>query len=359
MKKLIILGWVATIGILSLLSYTQVDLNLTLLNWKPYLDFQTNLTQLGYFNRPLNGILFTLLFTALIGGYLALVKSAHAGWVSLSELKKLALVTSMVLLFSYSVFSHDIFNYIFDARIVTLYQQNPYQHKALDYPSDEWIRFMQWTHRTYPYGPSWLAITIIPSILGFAKLLPTYLLFKSLFAISYLVMLHYFIRIMEWKKTKHSVVVVAYALLAFNPLVLIDGLVSSRIDIVMAATAFIGIYYHLKKSPLSYLWLFISAGTKFATLGFLPVFFLGFNKLKEARFFLALLLIAFISVPAQALLRELQPWYLMLPSVLLPFMYPHWRLKKIIIIALLMLLPMSAYLYLIYTGISLGALWFL
>jgi hypothetical protein len=359
MKKIISFAWISLVIVITILSYTQVDLNLTLLNWKPYLDFQSKLTWLGYFNRSVNGLLFTLSFIGLTIGYLALVKSAHAKWISLEQLKKLAIATSFILLFSYSVFSHDIFNYIFDARIVTFYHQNPYEHKALDYPSDDWIRFMQWTHRSYPYGPTWLLITLIPSILGFEKLLPTYLLFKGLFVASYLVLLYYLIKILEYKKTKASAIPVCFALIAFNPLIIIDGLVSSRIDLVMASTLFIALYYHFKSSMQSYLWLFISGATKFATLGFLPLFLIGFNRLKEEKFIYGLFFLALLTAPLQMLLRGVQPWYFILPLTILPMLYPYLRLKLIVILSLLMLLPMTAYLHFIYTGVSQDALWFL
>lgn len=369
MKKSLSIAWIVTVLALGILSYTQVDLNLTLLNWQPYLNLQQQFTQLGYFNRSLNGLLFSLIFIALGIGYLALVKAAHAKWITLSELMKLATITGVILLFSYSVFSHDIFNYIFDARIVTQYQQNPYEHKALDYPNDDWIRFMQWTHRNYPYGPSWLLITIIPSVLGFAKLLPTYLLFKALFVVSYLFLLKYTEKIIKIRKMSTESGAVIYALIAFNPVIIVDGLVSSRIDLVMAALAIIAIYYHMKAATdpvqrvkhdrLSYIWLLLSGGTKFATLGFLPVFFADYHKMKEEKWFAALFAFAAITVPMQIYLRGLQPWYFILPLTLLPFMYPYWRLRTILIITFLMLLPMTTYIHFIYTGISKDALWFL
>ena len=363
MKKnfglLISFAWLISLAVLAILSYTQVDLNLTLINWKPYLDIQKQFTQLGYFNRGLNGNLFSIVFVALVAGYAAIIKAAHAKWISLPQLKKLALTSSIILLFSYTVFSHDLFNYIFDARIITLYHQNPYAQKALDYPSDDWIRFMQWTHRTYPYGPSWLIITLVPSLLGFAKLLPTYLLFKAMFVLFYNLMLIYFLKILEQKNTKAVAIPVCFALLAFNPLILVDGLVSSRIDLVMASLAMIALYYHLKNDNKAYLWMLISACTKFATFGFIPVLLIGYKRLTEKWFFCLIVVIAFISVPLQILLRGLQPWYFILPMCFIPLLYPYWRLRAIFLIILACLLPMTTYLHLIYTGISKDALWFL
>jgi len=75
----------------------------------------------------------------------------------------ISILIGVGLLFSYPFLSHDLFNYLFDAKIVTFYHQNPYILKALDFPSDPWLRFMHWTHRTYPYGPSFLFLTLVPS----------------------------------------------------------------------------------------------------------------------------------------------------------------------------------------------------
>ena len=142
--------------LLSIYSYSQIDLNLTLLQTPWFLSFKSALINLGYYNRPLSTVIFTVLVLLLY-----IIKP-----------KKIILAIGgvcLISLLSYPFLSHDFFNYIFDARIVTLYHQNPYFFKALDFPNDTWIRFMQWTHRTYPYGPVWLVLTIIPSFLGFGK----------------------------------------------------------------------------------------------------------------------------------------------------------------------------------------------
>jgi len=79
------------------------------------------------------------------------------------KLKKLFIiliaVNILIGLISYPAYSHDLFNYMFDAKIATFYQQNPYLYKALDFPTDPWLRFMHWTHRYYPYGPSFLLLS--------------------------------------------------------------------------------------------------------------------------------------------------------------------------------------------------------
>jgi len=134
-------------------SYSQIDLNLTLSSNQLYQSIQQQLIYLGYFNRPLSTVVFTILLFLLFTFYFFILYLVNKKKVTLQKILLLVVLTCVILLFSYPAFSHDIFNYMFDARIVTKYYQNPYFHSALDFPNDLWTRFMHWTHRTYPYGP--------------------------------------------------------------------------------------------------------------------------------------------------------------------------------------------------------------
>ena len=116
--------------------------------------------QIGYFNRPLSAVLYSVIVISMFTFYILFLKLARVNLINKKQLWILILITTAILTFSYNAFSYDLFNYIFDAKIVTFYQQNPYIHKALDYLGDPMLSFMHWTHRYYPYGPIWLALTI-------------------------------------------------------------------------------------------------------------------------------------------------------------------------------------------------------
>src|SRR6185369_13728901 len=133
----------------------------------------------------------------------------------------LILITAGILIFSYNAFSYDLFNYIFYAKIITHYHQNPYLHKALDFPGDPMLAFMQWTHRTYPYGPLWLGLTIPISFAGLNFFPLTFFLFKSLAAVYYLGS-----SFLIWKISKKILPEYQYfnlVLFALNPLVIIES----------------------------------------------------------------------------------------------------------------------------------------
>jgi hypothetical protein len=358
-----VLIWSLTLIGITIFSYTQVDLNLTLLNWQPYLDIQKQLTILGYFNRPLNSSIFLLLFSLLFVQYLfLLVKTAKNG-LDIKQIWTLALVTSAILFFSYTIFSHDFFNYLFDARILTKYGLNPYEYKALDFPQDTWTRFMHWTHRNYPYGPVWLLITVIPSILGFGKLIITIALFKLVFIASYLIIVHYLIKWFTLSKQQDKSAF-AITLFAFSPIILIDGLISPHLDIVMVAFFTVAMYYYwkyyldnsVKKDKImALIYFLLSVGVKYATILFFPLFFLNPKKITQVKWLLLGFIAALISVAAQSYQGKTYSWYFILVLVILSYSVSYLKKSKIALFSLVLsLITIYLYWHLLNTGIGIG-----
>ncbi|PIU36938.1 hypothetical protein COT02_03415, partial [Candidatus Roizmanbacteria bacterium CG07_land_8_20_14_0_80_34_15] len=107
-----------SILLFSIYSYSLVDLNLTLFNNQIWDNFRTYIIQIGYFNR---GLSTTIYFSGIIILFLLyyLAKKVKP------DPLKLALVIGIVSLISYPFLSHDFFNYMFDAKILTFYGKNP------------------------------------------------------------------------------------------------------------------------------------------------------------------------------------------------------------------------------------------
>jgi hypothetical protein len=225
---------------------------------------------------------------------------------------RLVIVSAIILFFAYPAFSHDLFNYMFDARIVTAYHLNPYSYKALDFPNDLWVRFMHWTHRTYPYGPVWLLTTLPFSFLGFGKFVLTLANFKLLFGLFYLGNTYLIYKILTQVKAKNSLLGVTF--FAFNPLILVESLVSPHNEVIMLFFLLLSIYLLLKKNiTISLVSLLLSAGVKFVTVIYLPVFiycqrFLG--KAKEfSKFFQIIFFLFLLPLILEINYREPYPWY--------------------------------------------------
>lgn len=314
LNKSLIGLWGVAIFVLFLYSFVQVDLGLTLTRASFFQDIQRSFQYVGYFNRPLSAYLFIGIVVLLGILYLLTLFLISKKKVSLRTLSVLLILVSVILLFSYTATSYDIFNYIFDAKIVTQYHENPYIKKALDYPNDPMLGFMHWTHRTYPYGPTWLALTIPLSFMGGGYFVVTYFLFKALAVASYLISSFLIYKIV--KITKRVDPLLALAFFSLNPLVIMETLVAGHNDIPMMAAALLGIYFLIvQKKYSAWLSLVLSAGIKFGTLILLPVFlWYPFSKRKNKDFilFTVCFFCMLAAVIAASTRTTFQPWYFLL-----------------------------------------------
>ncbi len=276
---------------LGVYSYSQIDLNLTLFQNPVFLNFQNSMIQLGYFHRPESGLIFVVLTLLLSLFYFLLIRSPKDWKLVVGGLIVLGLIC-------YPAFSHDIFNYIFDARIFAYHHQNPYTHTALMFKGDDWTRFMNWTHRVYPYGPSFLAITIGFYFLGLGKFILTLLSFKIMSLLAFGGS-SYIIYKLAGKR--------GLMFFAANPLIIYEVIISDHLDILMLFFALLGWYLLIKpqKKVLSYLSLLVSVGIKFVTVLLVPAFIL--KNLKLA------VILAFVGAGLQVLSREVLPHYLIVP----------------------------------------------
>jgi hypothetical protein len=349
-NKLLIFGYLLTILSLFLYSFTQVDLSLTLTEASWWQSIQKFFQHIGYFDRPLSTFLYIFIISLLFFFYLGFINLSKRGDVGKKTLWKLIIFTALILTFSYSAFSYDIFNYIFDARIVTEYGKNPYMHKALDFPGDPMLSFMHWTHRTYPYGPSWLISTVPFSFLGTDFFLFTFFLFKGIASLSFLGCCYFISMILRKISPKNELL--GLSLFAFNPLIMIEGLVSAHNDITMMAFALMSLFLLLSnKFFLSLLSLFFSVGIKFATIFMAPLYIYFFLKRKSKNFkienFLNLIYLSmFIPLIFVTIRTNFQPWYLF---YVIPFacLIPNkfYARKPVIALSLFALLQYVPFLY--------------
>lgn len=316
MNKLLSFGFLATVGALFFYTFTQIDLNLTLSQVSIWQHIQKAFQQIGYFDRPLSTYLYVAIVVALTVFYVLFIKEALRNKLDKKHVFTLVFITTVILSFSYNAFSYDLFNYIFDAKIVTEYNQNPYEHKALDYPSDPMVNFMRWTHRYYPYGPTWLLLTVPLSFIGFQYFLATFFLFKFLMAACFFGSVYFVGKIV--KSTTPSYEILSMVLFGLNPLILVESLVSAHNDIVMMFLFLASVHFLLSKQYIrSYIILILSVGVKFATVFLFPIFlglhyFLVKKKqidFKKFVFLSALLMITAILVASNR--TQYQPWYLL------------------------------------------------
>lgn len=321
MRKVICLYLFSIIG-LFLYTFTQVDLGLALTRFPQLFSIQRVFQHLGYFNRSLSSILYLMIVFLIFCSYLFILHNVKNNKINRKTFWKLVIFTAVVLGLAYNAFSHDLFNYIFDAKIFTFYGKNPYLYKALDFPHDPMLSFMHWTHRTYPYGPLWLGVTIFLSYLGLNIFILNFLTFKAFSMISFIGSVYFIEKIGRNIASKNALFFAAF--FAFNPLVIIESLVSAHLDIFMIFLSVISLYFLLQKK---YIWtavfLLLSVGTKYSTVFLLPIFLtvgvLQHMNLKvpwKTVFFSSIASLSFSVFASAQKSGNFQPWYLL---TLLPF----------------------------------------
>lgn len=314
--KILSFFYLITIIGLFFYSFTQVDLSLTLSRWSVWQVFEKSFQHIGYFNRPLSTAFFIAILVLLFIFYLSFLLFSGKNKVSGKQIWVLVIVTAVILSFSYNAFSYDLFNYMFDAKIVTHYHQNPYAFRALDFPGDPMLSFMHWTHRFYPYGPVWLILTVPLSFLGFNFFLPTLFLFKFLASLSYLGIAIFLTKILRKISPKDEIFGLVF--FALNPLIIIEGLVSAHNEMPMMFLAMLSLFLFLNKKYFPSLVLIIlSVGVKFATAFMLPVYVFAYflsrtnKKININLVFSLTVFLMVIPVIIGSIRTNFQPWYLL------------------------------------------------
>jgi len=300
-SPLIFFLFLVTCFLLLVYSFSQVDLNLTLSPHPLYQSFQKNLTTLGYFHRPLSTSIYISILLLITACYLLLARMAKK--MSAKQTWLLIILATIILLPSYPAFSHDIFNNIFDARIVTKYGLSPWHYKALDFPADTWIRFMRWTHRPSVYPPIWIGLSLIPSFVGIGKFILTLGLFKVMAALAYLGSAKLIYKISQKLNQNPSL---ALSLYAFNPLVIVESIVNAHMETTMTFFALLSFYLFLThKKFLSWVFYLTAIGIKFMTFYLAPVLVKGKKYLPHAVTLGTITTLAFI------IWYGFQPWYIL------------------------------------------------
>lgn len=322
--RLLFASYLGVLVALFFYSFTQVDLSLTLSQVSVYQIAEKALQNVGFFQRPFSTLIFSAILLFLFVFYGIFLYLCKKGKVQIKHVKILIFLTFIILVFSYNAFSYDLFNYVFDAKIVTFYHQNPYLHKASDFMGDPMLNFMRWTHRTYPYGPIWLLLTVPLSFIGMGYFLATFFLFKLLIGFSFLGSCYLIYKISEKIFPEHKLLNLAFW--AFNPLVLIESLVSAHNDIPMIFLLLLSIYLFLqKKKALAWISNLFSVGVKFSTGALLPLFIiLEFldrtnRKINWEKFFILAVALSLSTVLVASFRTTFQPWYLVFPLSMVAF----------------------------------------
>ncbi len=312
--------------IFSLFSYSLTHPSLVLLGWQPYWNFQTWMWKTFYNNRQLLAYSYVGIVSLLFATYLWILRTGERTKLKISW-RQAAVAFAVIitpLIFSYNALSSDVFNYIFNAKMVLVYKANPHTVAAQLYSYDPWTRFMTNTYSWAPYGYGWTAISLLPYPLGLGKFLPTWLIYRLFSVLSLgLLFLTYLYFSKHFQKEKFSLY--DAALIFLHPLILIEIISNSHNDIWMMWMAILSLGMMLKKDRkwwhilLSAVLLGTSTTIKLGTMMLEPIW-------------LALLIRPWIKIPAKNKLIStgLRLWDEHWPTLasmamLIPLMTPRSR----------------------------------
>lgn len=343
---LFIFFWVS----MTLYSFSQLDLNLTLYPYPGIRALIQAIQWIGYWNRPISAWLLGIILFGLIGSYVWILnrsaKPSRIGWFVLIGL----LITSGFL--AYPVFSHDIFNYLFNAKMLLVYGKDPHIYTAIEFPNDPWVRFMHNVHTPAPYAYGWTYLSLFPVWFTIKKFTLSLFAMKALvigfwMVEAWLIKLITDIRIgngytdkgeAEWKRT---------LVFVLNPLILVETLIVGHNDSVMMALVLLSIWfvyrYDQNRKPyqlgLALMAWAASVSIKYASVVLLPLFWLR----KKIDFFAwggVILLLVLISRPGQ-----LHSWYLHWGMVMLLLSPQRWARRLVLALTIGGLLRYIPYVY--------------
>ena len=185
---------------------------------------------------------------------------------------------------AYPMFSYDIFNYLFNAKMVLIFKANPHIGTAIEFP-DPMLRFMRNIHTPAPYAYGWTAISLIPGLAWlFNKFILSFWVMKAFIACFWLGQLVVLKTLIQKLFPKQPF---RWWLFVLNPLVLIETIIIGHNDVVMMLPALISFLFLLKSKKLmdknfihALFFLALSASIKYATLALLPFYFLPHLNLR-------------------------------------------------------------------------------
>jgi len=255
-------------------SWAFVNPNLYFTTLPAYVTAQNWLQELLVSQRPLLTIIYVVVIVALFGVYMQLAqqegrprKPSQWCW---------CLWVGVPLLFAYNALSSDVFNYLFNAKMVAVYHDNPHVSTALDYGDDDWTRFMHNTHTPAPYGYGWTLASLLPYALGAGKFSVAWLAFRltnvillaaTIWSLAYMSQ--------KWRQRDEQPLL---GWVVFSPLLLIEIVANIHNDLWMMLPALWALYLVYPREKRIGMSRIIGAGVclgfsltiKFATLALVP-----------------------------------------------------------------------------------------
>jgi hypothetical protein len=275
--NLLIVGGVTLLGILFILGFTQADW-IGPLDAIPAYDQLVRHAQLFHEVFPYFAAVPPVTFAwvawscvvALWGAYLLLVWRVRGLPIDTRIVLGGAILLGIVAVITPPLFSTDPFSYAIFARLAGIYHLNPYLVTARSAPADPVLQYLYWKDVPSPYGPLWTLIS--QAIIGGPDVSPLELMLRfkvvSFAAVLWDGWLIYSFARLKWPLQAGWL----YLAFAWNPLVLLEGVVIGHNDVIILAFILSSAYLLMRARPFAAIGgLAASALIKYSTVPLLGV----------------------------------------------------------------------------------------
>jgi hypothetical protein len=342
-RVILLIAYCFLFFIYSLYSYAFLDVNLTLTSVPIFLWLQKEIQHFGYIHRSSSALFFLAIIGLIILCYVAIVKHQSNSF----KPKWIFLVIASLLVISYPSFSSDIWNYIFNAKMVLVYHADPHQQIALNFPNDPMLMFMRNIHTPAPYFYVWTILSLVPGVLALNSIFSSLIIFKVFSLVQFLGCFWVLQSIYQiYHVTNHKQRLVLFML---NPLLLIESIGIGHNDLSMMFFALVSFYLLLlykrngsiKRLLLSIIFLALSIGIKYATVVLVPLYILYIFIDYDLGLWgaLALLVLPFTRI------EQLHSWYLIWPLTWVFLSRSQEAIKFFIFLSFFALLRYLPYIY--------------
>lgn len=242
-------------------------------------------------------------------------------------------ITVIFATLSYPFLSHDLFSYLFYAKMVVYYHVNPYIVLPSAFQTqDLWLSFTHSIDRPFQYGQLFLFYISLPMIfLGTAKFLANFFTLKIFSGLIF-----FLSGWLLWKISDNDrkILIIWF----FNPLLLVELLANTHNDLLMIGFIFLALWFQAQGKIL-FKWLSFLASIliKYPSILVSPAML--FNGRYRTYFFRFSALALFIFF--QLYTGAIQAWYYTWFFMLLPFC--RLKINSWIIINLILTLSLARY----------------
>lgn len=151
------------------------------------------------------------------------------------------IISGLALVFTPAMLSHDTFVYAGYGRLITVYHENPYFVTLSTHPQDPFTRLDDWNNAPAAYGPVWLIVSALGSLIAGNQPLAYILLYRLLGLGTHLLNILLVSTALNASGYSRRTILQGTLLYAWNPLALIESSLGAHMDVAMVTLILSGL----------------------------------------------------------------------------------------------------------------------